>query len=311
MSKILITAKIGQDLDGVACAYAYAAFLNSTDKKNEYVAGIYGEPHIEARYLLKRFNIKDGLSYNPEIEFDKFILVDASELKGMSEVIRAEDVIEVIDHREIHNAEELFPFAKVQVEKVGAAATLIFEKIKEQQFPLDKNSVLLLLGAIYSNTLNFQSDIVSERDRAAVEALENDYNVKIPSNLIEDMFLHKSRYIADNLEEVIISDFKNFDNGIGIAQLEGFNLEEMVEKKIEEIKTILIKLKEKYQLKYIFLTAPDIKKNYNIFVVIDEKTEALLSASLTLAFNENQIAKNNKLLLRKQILPLLLKTLKL
>jgi inorganic pyrophosphatase/exopolyphosphatase len=115
------------------------------------------------------------------------------------------------------------------------------------------------------------------------------------------------------LEKSIISDFKGFDydGGLGIAQLEGFNLEEMVEKKIEEIKTILIKLKEKYQLKYIFLTAPDIKKNYNIFVVIDESTEALLSTSLTLVFNEKQIAKNNKLLLRKQILPMLLKTLKL
>ncbi|MFA6514438.1 MAG: DHH family phosphoesterase [Patescibacteria group bacterium] len=311
MSKILITAKIGQDLDGVACAYAYAAFLNSTDKKNEYVAGIYGEPHIEARYVLEQLTITSGLVYNPETEFDKFILVDASELKGMSEVIRAEDVIEVIDHRETHRAPELFPQAKIQIEKVGAAATLIFEKIKQQKLPLDKNSVFLLLGAIYSNTLNFQSDVANERDRAAVEALENDYGVKIPPDFISKMFLYKTEYIKEHLEESIISDFKNFDNGIGIAQLEGFNLNKIVEKKIEEIKTVLIELKEKYQLKYIFLNAADIKKNYNIFVAIDEETRALLSASLTLTFNENQIAKNNKLLLRKQILPLLLKTLKL
>lgn len=307
MGKILITAKINPDLDGVACAYAYAVFLNSVDKENEYIAGIYGQPQIEARYLLDRFNIKEGLSFNPGMEFDKFILVDASALKGMPEVIRAQDVIEVIDHRLTNRAAEIFPNARVQIDPVGAAATLIFEKIKTAGLLLDRNGACLLLGAIYSNTLNFLSDVTSQRDRDAVKILENNYQKEIPVNLIEEMLTYKSEYIENNLQECIFIDFKIFpaQNNLGIAQLEAFDLNAIVKEKLPEIKEILNGLKNHHDLNCLFLTAADLKNGYNIFLTIDEPSEALLSKALGLSFNKEGIAKNNKLLLRKQILPLL------
>lgn len=306
---ILITPKINPDLDGVACALAYADFLNNTDKANIYVAGIYGQPHAEARFLLEKLNINDGLIFDPKMEFDKYIIVDASDTKGMPEVIRPQDVIEVIDHRQTHRAEELFPNAKIQIESVGAAATLIFEKMREVKFSINSDSLYLLLGAIFSNTLNFKSDIATERDLKTVESLSRDYGVVIPPNLIEDMFQYKTEYIANNLEEVIASDFKTFDGGLGIAQLEGFDLQNLIGDKIENIKEVLKKIKEKHNLEYIFLTAADIKNGYNIFVAIDEKTQSLLSQSIDLSFDDQGTAKNDKLLLRKQLLPLLIKGL--
>jgi inorganic pyrophosphatase/exopolyphosphatase len=192
---------------------------------------------------------------------------------------------------------------------VGAAATLIFEKMKEAKFPVNSNNVYLLFGAIFSNTLNFQSDVVTSRDRAAVEFLKNNYSVTIPSDFIDSMFNYKTEYIANNLEETIIGDFKIFGGGLGVAQLEGFRLAEIVGAKIEEIKSILNKLKEKYELNYIFLTAADIKNGYNILVAIDEDTKLLLFKSMGLNFNKAEIVKNNKLLLRKQMVPLLINNL--
>jgi manganese-dependent inorganic pyrophosphatase len=301
MSRILITPKINPDLDGVACAYAYAKLLNSSKDGNEYIAGIYGTPHSEAQFLINKFQITDVLFFNPDLAFDKFILVDASDLKGMPEVIRAQDVMEVIDHRATHQASELFVNAKIQVELVGAAATLIWEKFKES---LDVNSVILLYGAIYSNTLNLNPGIITQRDLEAVSELADD----IPDNLISEMFQYKTNYMAANLEEVMTSDFKTFDNGLGIAQLEGFNLDQLVNNNLEKIKNILASLKEKNNLKFIFLTAADIENGYNIFVVIDEETKNLLEKSMELNFS-NYIAKNNELLLRKQILPLLINNL--
>jgi len=307
MSRILITAKISPDLDGVACAYAYAELLNQIDKNNEYIAGVYGEAYIEAHYLLERFNIKEGIIFNPKNKFDKFILVDASDIKGMPEVIREEDVIEVIDHRKIHQAPDIFPNAKVQVEMVGAAATLIFEKFKENKIMLSLNSRYLLLGAIYSNTLNFKSSIVNERDRDAVKNLKNECEIKLPDNLIEEMFLYKSNYIEKNLEKTMISDFKSFDNGLDIAQLEAYEMEKIVNKKLLLIREVLMKLKEENNLKYIFLTVADIKNAHNIFVVVDEKTKLLLEKSLNLTFNDDMVSYNGELLLRKQIMPLLIR----
>lgn len=309
MSKILITAKVGQDLDGLACSFAYAKFKNEIDKGNEYFAGIFGDPHIEARYLIDRFNIKEGLFFNPKIKFDKFILADASDMKGMPEVVRAEDVVEIIDHREIHNAYELFPNAIIQIEKVGAAATLIFEKFKEKNIVPDLNTTILLLGAIYSNTLNFMSGIVNQRDKDAVQLLKENYKSEISASLIEEMFLYKSEYAGNNLEEVIISDSKYFDNGLCIAQLEGYDFDKIVEVKLLEIKEILRNLKSKYKSKYIFLTIADIKNNHNIFIAIDNESEKLLENNLGVAFNIKEVAYNNELLLRKQLLPLLVNDL--
>ncbi|MFA6995129.1 MAG: DHHA2 domain-containing protein [Patescibacteria group bacterium] len=243
------------------------------------------------------------------MEFDKFIIVDASDIKGMPEVIRAKDVVEVIDHRETHKAKEVFPNAKIQIELVGAAATLIFEKMRDVKFPINSNNIFLLFGAIFSNTLNFKSDIAGERDLGAVKSLKDNYGVIIPSNLIDDMFKYKTEYIANNLEEVINGDFKTFDGGLGVAQLEGFDLQNLIGDKIENIKEILKKIKEKFNLEYIFLTAADIKNEYNIFVVIDKKTNSLLSKSIGLSFNDKGVAKNNKLFLRKQLLPLLINQL--
>ena len=305
--KILITAKINPDLDGVACAYAYAELLNLVDRKNEYITGIYGEPQSEVRFLLEKFNIKGGLIFNPVVEFDKFILVDASELKGMPEIIRANNVIEVIDHREINKAAEIFSKAKIQIELVGAAATLIFEKFQEQKIEIARNAAILLYGAIFSNTLNFQIGIASDRDKCVVRILEQKFGLS--KNLIDEMFKHKTEYINNNLEEVVNSDFKNFDNGLGIAQLEGFDLEKTIKENLKEVKNILDKLKKQYALNYSFLTAADIKGGYSFFVVNDEETKLLLSKSIPLSFDANGMAKNNKLLLRKQILPLLINNL--
>lgn len=305
MSRILITAIINPDLDGVACAYAYAELLNTIDKDNEYVAGIYGTPHNEARFILDRFDIKSGFINNPTDDFDKFILVDASDIQGMPEIIRREDVIEVIDHREVHRAPELFPGAKIQIEKIGAAATIIFEKMKENNFIPSRPSILLLLGAIYSNTLNFQSDLAGPRDQGAAELLQTSYGVDIPANFIVDMFNSKTQHLAANLEATIISDFRPYDTGLGIAQLEGFNMAEIVDSKLTEIKAILNRLKEKHSLKLIFLTVADIKASHNIFVVVDDETRNLLTKSLGLVFDGEGRAENDKLLLRKQIIPLL------
>ena len=307
MTKILITPKINPDLDGVASAYAYAKFLNATDKSHQYIAGLYGRPQIEARFLLEKLNIKDGIVFNPTNDFDKFIIVDASDLKGMPAIIRPQDVIEVIDHRATHNATALFPNAKIQIELVGAAATLILEKLKSTNF-LENQAGLLLYGAIFSNTLNFKSDLATDRDQEAVEFIDNNFNSLIPENIITAMFISKTTYINENLEEVLRDDFKIFDYSgkLGIAQIEGFDLNDLVNKKRTEINQILEKLKKENNLDYIFLTAADINNNQNIFLVIDKNSQNLLEKKLALTFNSNNIAQNPRLLLRKQILPLLL-----
>ena len=131
----------------------------------------------------------------------------------------------------------------------------------------------------------------------------------VSPEFISEMFRYKTEYIINNLEEVITNDFKTFTGGLGIAQFEGFDLEYIINNKIQDIKSVLKMLKEEHKLQHIFLSAPDIKNSYNTFVTVDEETKLLLESTLSLSFNEEGVAKNDKLFLRKQILPLLLSKL--
>lgn len=113
---ILVASKINPDLDGLACAYAYAKLLKTQGK--QAVGGIFGAPHVEAEYLINRLKIRD-ISFSPKGPFDYFILVDASDLKGMPGVIKPEKVIEVVDHRPAPNVGKLFPAAAALIAEIS------------------------------------------------------------------------------------------------------------------------------------------------------------------------------------------------
>jgi len=309
MQKTLITPKINPDLDGVACAYAYAQLLNAASDGNQYMAGIYGHPQAEAQFLLDKFDIRDGLICNPSAEFTKFILVDASDLKGMPTVIRPLDVVEVIDHRLVQKAAGLFPQAKIQIEAVGAAATLVWEKAQARRINLNDQALLLIYGAIFSNTLNRKSDLIQTRDEKAIKFITDKLDGFPLAQTIDEMFYYKTEYIKSNYATFIPDDFKMFDyrgQKLGIAQLEGHDLANWLNDQTNPIKIVLRELKNKNNLDLIFLTVADIKNGYNIFLAIDSPTQNILSQKLSLQFDDQGLAKNSQLLLRKQILPRLL-----
>lgn len=297
---ILITAKINPDLDGVACAYSYSRLLCAHGANA--IGGIFGQMHAEAKYLVDRFIVKDVI-YDPAVDFDKFILVDASDMAGMPSIIRTEDVIEVIDHREVHRAHDLFPNAKIQIERVGSAATLIVEKYRMQKCPIDFSSGVLLFGAIYSNTLSFKASVTTSRDQSAVDWLQS--QVEIPKYLIEDMFEAKTRSISLNLADAIGIDAKQFDIGekkIGIAQLEVLQLKSLIDNRLDEILVGLDELKNEYQLDAAMLTAIDLEEGFNLFVTQDIELQSAITNALHVSFKVN-VARKDGPLLRKQLVP--------
>src|SRR3990167_9407031 len=116
---ILVTPYIDPDLDGVACAIAYAEYLNKTGKNA--VPGIFGHTHEEAKFALNYFKIGYPEVLNNPGVFRRVIMVDNSFPHNIEKHIKPENVIEIIDHRK-HTEVEAFPNAKIQIELVGSAA---------------------------------------------------------------------------------------------------------------------------------------------------------------------------------------------
>lgn len=304
MDKILITAKVNPDLDGVACIAGYQELLSFSNSENVYVCGVSGEPHVEAKYLLERFKVQ-SLTFDEKEDFDNFILVDMSDSKGLPRIVRLEDVSEVIDHRSFAKGKELFPNAKIQVEMVGAAATLIVEKYMAAAMNITFNSAILFYGAIFSNTLNFKAGVTTDRDKKAIEWIES--NIEIPKNLIEDMFEYKTQKTISDIELVLRNDGRpGIDiNGkvFGILQLEVLGARKIAQDKRNEILAVMRKFKSEFGLDGVFLTMPDIKEGYHIFMC-DNFCQEMLAKAYNIKFNDG-IAEMQGVLLRKEIIPTL------
>ena len=302
--EILVTGYVNPDLDGVACILAYADFLNKTSQKA--IPSIPGKHHEETDHVLKEYGLKFDIKEYSSKDFQQIILVDSSDLDGIDKRIDPKKVIEIIDHRKINMAES-FPNAKVQIELVGAAATLIGEKFKEQNIDLTKDIATLLYGAIISNTLNFQAKVTTDQDRAMVTYLKEKFY--FPEDFAHKMFLSKSDLSGEKLIKTIRGDFAGFKSHnfggkkVGIAQIEMIEGQKLVEKRKDEIVFEIKAIMKELDLDVVFLTIIDLEANQNILVAPSKGIEDLLNEILNIKF-QNQIAIRPGLIMRKEIVPL-------
>ena len=282
------------DLDGFSCAYAYSEFLRV--KKLEAEPVIVGKPRREVDFVLNKFNI-DTPASEYDLESD-VILVDASDVRGILDKINLEKVIEVIDHREVHEGAR-FKNAKLQIELVGAAATLIAEKFIAEKLEPSRESAVLLYSAIVSNTTNFKNNVTTDRDIDAAEWLLA--FIDLDPDYIREMFKYASDIDLDSWE-MRFAFFEFNEKKVGIAQLEIVGV-------MDFVKDNFFLLREKLEVgdkefDYCFLTCVDVDKGYNLFVSIDDKTQELLVNVLKIKFEDN-LARREGILMRKEIAPLL------
>jgi manganese-dependent inorganic pyrophosphatase len=302
MKPILITFGLRPDLDALACAIAYAELLNAQGKAA--VVGTTGEPHEEVKYVFDRFGFK-----NPDLlvdadGYDEIILVDKSDLMGIEDKINPEKVIEVIDHRKVHQAEK-FPNAKVQIELVGAAATLIAEKFMKDDMAISKNSAILLFSAIISNTLNFKGTLTTARDVSAAAWLNR--TAGLPDDFWKEMFLAKSDLSGGKLAERVRGDliwFEAAGKKVGIAQIEMIGAKKLTYERSDDIVRILKAVKAEMGLDFIFQNIIELEACKNYFLTDNSETEALLHKVLKVTFS-GSVAQKPELIMRKQIIPLI------
>lgn len=298
----LVTCYLRNDLDGVACVYAYSEFLKKN--KIDAIGAIFGKPHREAKFVMDRFKIKNLQKADKFVNSNEgIILVDASDIRGISPKIDPSKVIELIDHRKMNEVEK-FPNAKPQIEFVGAAATLIAEKFYKNKIPISKESSRLLITAIVSNTINFKASNCTERDVKMYKWLSK--QVKVPKSFYHKMFVHKSKFTKP-LKKIFDEDFSSImlnGKNFGIAQLEILNADKFVKNNLNNIKKVLSQIKKEKSQDLIFLTCIDTEKGFNIFVTIDENTENLLASTFDVKFS-NGVAKRPGVIMRKEITPLI------
>jgi len=301
-AKILVTSYQNPDLDGISSAVAYAELLTSQGRRAEAV--ISGNPHPEFLYLAEEFHIPIPRSLEAADLENQFILVDNSVVHNNDPRLKPEQFIEVIDHR-ADNEEKLFPNAKIQIEAVGACATLIGEKFQQSHLLPSHNSAILLYGGIISNTLNFQAKTTSARDHQMFDWLRSGYHFSIDFG--RQMFAAKSDLSGEKLKTAIYGDLairKFHGKTIAFSQLEILDSDKLVKQRQPEIYQILQEISVNQSPDFCFLNIIDLEKGHTYFLTHNKQASDLLTSSVKLAFVD-RISKAHRPILRKEVFPLI------
>ncbi|MEK7094586.1 MAG: DHH family phosphoesterase [Patescibacteria group bacterium] len=299
---IFVTSYIGPDMDGTACAIAYAELMNRLGVEAE--AAIMGEPTVEAVFVLNILSVSSFLKREKFKVTDKIVLLDASEARFFVGRLAPEQVIEVIDHRMVNEAEK-FVNAKIQIEMVGAAATLVAERFREANIMPSETSARLLQAAIISNTQNFQSKTTTEQDHNMMKWL--DELAPLPDGFVHKMFEAKSDFVGDKLAIAMDAEAgSNVMNGktVSCVQLEMIGSAVLVRDRKNEIIEILSRMKTENGYDYIYASFLDIEEKVNRILCDDMSFQSFLSKALDINF-ENGLALRNEIIMRKEITPLL------
>ena len=137
------------------------------------------------------------------------ILVDHNEFSQSVRGIEKATVLEVIDHHRINDFSSNQPVA-FRNEIIGSSATIVATMFRENQIPLPKNLAGLILGAILSDTLKFQSPTTTAKDIATAQFLAGIAGLDI-DEFAKDMFSVSANIKGKTLTELLNQDIKFFN----------------------------------------------------------------------------------------------------
>lgn len=235
------------------------------------------------------------------------IMVDHNEFSQSVNGIEKANLLEVIDHHRIHNFSTLSPIA-FRNEIIGSTASIVTSMFFERHVEIPENLAGLLLGAIISDGLNFQSPTTTKKDMELAQRL-----AKISKEDV-DALAYKMFSITMNLpkniskEELIQrieADMKTFDmKGSKVLISQVFILDLSSVRSIKDkVQQILEEMTTKYNGDLVMVAFTSIKKKGSILYGAGSK-ESLLWET----FGRKNVFVKDLLSRKKQIVPDLTQT---
>ncbi len=144
------------------------------------------------------------------------ILVDHNEYKQSIENIEDGEILEIVDHHRLGGFESENPI-NIITKSVGSTATIITNLFFEHNLKISKKMAGLLLGAVISDTMNFNSPTTTKTDIDTAKKLEKISGIK--SNVLsKEMIEHSDSILSKRFIEIVYDDFKEFDiDGIKVG----------------------------------------------------------------------------------------------
>ena len=310
-NKTIVLGHLCPDTDSVVAA-AVAAFYGEKIFGVEAEAKRAGDLNNETKFILDLLpkTTKIALpSKIDEVKTEKVILVDTTEPSQIIQGVDENNLIAVIDH---HNLGGLKSAKSVysRVEPLGSSCSVLYKILLEKKIKITADVSFLMIAAIVSDTLFFNSPTTTEEDKKIVKELNKIAKINI-KKLAEDMFKAKSSLKGVKTEEIIEKDYKFYQMGkskVGIGVWETVDAASVNEKKTA-IMDALKKKKKKDGLDYLFFGVVDIIKEKTYLYLLGDREEKLAKAVFGGKISGGVMVLEKVVSRKKQIAPLLNKKL--
>lgn len=206
----------------------------------------------------------------------KIILVDHNEFSQSVRNVEKAQILEVIDHHRINDFATSQPVS-FRNEIIGSTATIVATMFRENQIPIPSSLAGLLLGAVLSDTLVFQSPTTTRKDidTANILAALADLDIDV---FAREMFTASASSQKQSIYEMIVQDIKFYDiSGVRtmISQTIVPSVETMRGREIE-IQRDMNRLYEKKELDLLVVCFTSVLEDGSIFYAVGEKADKIL-----------------------------------
>ncbi|HEM1095292.1 TPA: manganese-dependent inorganic pyrophosphatase [Listeria monocytogenes] len=305
MTKTLVFGHKNPDTDTICSAISYAELKKAQGADIEAVR--LGELNSETAFVLDYFQVTaPRLVQTVANEVSEVALVDHNERQQSVDDIDDVTVTAVVDHHRIANFETSDPLY-YRAEPVGCTTTILLKMFRENEVEVSKTVAGLMLSAIISDTLLFQSPTCTEEDKVAAQKLAQIADVDIQSYGME--MLKAGADVSKKTVAELLLDAKEFnmnDNKVEIAQINVVDVNDVLSRRAEVEALMTQNIVDKGLDLYLFFIT-NILTNDSVGIAIGSKT-AVVEEAYGVKFVENQAPLKGVVSRKKQVVPILTDT---
>ncbi|MBF2378264.1 manganese-dependent inorganic pyrophosphatase [Listeria welshimeri] len=305
MTKTLVFGHKNPDTDTICSAISYAELKKAQGADIEAVR--LGELNSETTFVLDYFQVTaPRLVQTVANEVSEVALVDHNERQQSADDIDEVTVTAVVDHHRIANFETSDPLY-YRAEPVGCTTTILLKMFRENEVEISKTVAGLMLSAIISDTLLFQSPTCTEEDKVAAEKLAVIADVDIQTYGME--MLKAGADVSKKTVAELLLDAKEFNmngNKVEIAQINVVDVNDVLNRRSEVEALMTQNVVNKGLDLYLFVIT-NILTNDSIGISIGSKT-AVVEEAYGIKFVENQAPLKGVVSRKKQVVPILTDT---
>ncbi|HAM1484782.1 TPA: manganese-dependent inorganic pyrophosphatase [Listeria monocytogenes] len=305
MTKTLVFGHKNPDTDTICSAISYAELKKAQGADIEAVR--LGELNSETAFVLDYFQVTaPRLVQTVANEVSEVALVDHNERQQSVDDIDDVTVTAVVDHHRIANFETSDPLY-YRAEPVGCTTTILLKMFRENEVEVSKTVAGLMLSAIISDTLLFQSPTCTEEDKVAAQKLAQIADVDIQSYGME--MLKAGADVSKKTVAELLLDAKEFnmnDNKVEIAQINVVDVNDVLSRRAEVEALMTQNIVDKGLDLYLFVIT-NILTNDSVGIAIGSKT-AVVEEAFGVKFVENQAPLKGVVSRKKQVVPILTDT---